>query len=387
MPIVEHNLPDRPSKIDRPWFTMPVATPIVKALGESPSLRSCVDAIANVANTLVRLKEHDIGHRDIKPDNLFQLSNNWVIGDFGLATFPNSIEGVTEQEGRPLGSRHFMAPEMSTDAIKASPFPADVWSLAKTLWSLATRNPHPSYLPSDPSHDGLAAFGFDDARMHLIDHLLERGTARGPDDRISLEDFANELQQWRILADQPRTELDVGDLAAEKRTLIRPIVDGSKAKSASIEAATEAMNALGPRITEMRESLAKVYGDGAADTGYVDQVSFGNTAFTFQFCTLRQRDGLACCEAYFTVNASSPATYQLRFSVLIQVMPDLQHRLCAVLSTNANGKGEIFWEDQCTVPYGTSQELASLNELFDKMTQQVRPALRRLNDLIVAGTE
>lgn len=385
MPMVDHNLPDSPSKTDRPWFTMPVATPIVKALGVSPSLSSCVDAVGDVANTLVRLKEQDIGHRDIKPDNLFQLSDNWVIGDFGLATFPNSIEGVTEQEGRPLGSRHFMAPEMSTDAINASPFPADVWSLAKTLWSLATGNRHPSYLPFDQSTEGLAAYGVDDPRTHLIDRLLESGTARGPDDRIQMEDFANELRQWLMLADQPRTELDVGDLAAAKQTLILPIVDGRKEKTASIEAATEVMNALGPRITEMRESLAKEYGDGVADTGYVDQVSFGNAGFTFQFCDFKKRDGLACYEARFTVNATSPATYQLRFSVLIQVMPDLQHRLCAVLSTNANGKGETFWEDQCTVPYGTSQELASLNELCDRMTQQVRPALKRLNDLIVAG--
>ncbi len=180
MRVVDSNLPEQPTKADRPWFTMPVATPIADALRESLSLRSCVEAVANIATTLVRLKDRNVGHRDLKPDNLFQLDGGWVIGDFGLATFPNSIEGVTEQEGRPLGSRQFMAPEMSIDAVNSSPYPADIWSLAKTLWSLATGNPSPSYLPFDLSNDGLAAYGVDDPRMHLIDRLLERATRRTP---------------------------------------------------------------------------------------------------------------------------------------------------------------------------------------------------------------
>jgi len=387
MRIVDSSLPEQPTKAERPWFTMPVGIHIAEALRKSPSLRSCVEAVADISTTLVRLKERNVGHRDIKPDNLFQLDGRWVIGDFGLATFPNSIEGVTEQEGRPLGSRQFMAPEMSIDAVNASSFPADVWSVAKTLWSLATGNPFPSYLPFDPSKDGLAAYGVDDPRMHLIDRLLERATARTPDDRISMEDFATELQQWLRLADQPPTKLEVGDLAAKMRTLIRPTIDKKRSTAGSIDSATEAMDAVGPRIVQLRGSLAAEYGSKVADTGYVNDVHFGDSGSTFQFCDFHQRDGLACREAFFTVNATSPATYQLRCTVMIQVMPDLQHRLYAQLVTNASGKGEIFWEAQRTVPHGTAEEQAFLNELFDSMTQNIRPALVRLNELVESGVE
>ncbi len=385
MRIVDMNLPKQPTKTDRPWFTMPIATPIVESLREPPSLRPCVEAVADIANTLVRLKKRNVGHRDIKPDNLFLLDGHRVIGDFGLATFPDSIEGVTEKEGRPLGSRQFMAPEMSIDAVNASPFPADVWSLSKTLWSLVTGNPFPSYLPFDLSNDGLAAFGVDDPRAHLIDRLLERATARIPDDRIPMEDFATELQYWMRLAEQPPTKLDVGDLASKMRTLIRPTIDKKHLTADSIDSAKEAMEALGPRIVELRGSLATEYGENVSDTGYVDEVSFGDNGFTFQFCNLNKRDGLACREARFTINATSPATYQLYCNVLIQVMPDLQHRLYALLATNNSGKGEIFWEAQHTVPHGSPQEQALLNELIDNMTQNIRPALARLNELIESG--
>ena len=67
---------------------------------------------------------------------------------------------------------------------------------------------------------------------------------------------------------------------------------------------------------------------------------------------------------------------------MIQVMPDLEHRLYAQLVTNAEGQTDVFWEAQCIVPYGTAQEQASLNEILDSMIQNIRPALVHLNELI-----
>lgn len=387
MPILKSSLPKKPTKVDRPWYTMPLAIPVLDALPHSPSLRSCVEAVAGIANILVRLKARNFGHRDIKPDNLFQLNGRWVIGDFGLATFPNSIEGITEQEGRPLGSRQFMAPEMSNDALNASASAADVWSLSKTLWSLTTGNPHPSYLPFELPHDTLSVYGIDEPRSHLIDRLLERATVRTPEERISIEEFATELEQWMKLDNEPRPKIEVGDLAAQMRTLMRPTINKQNITLASIDSAKEMLDALGPRINELRDLLATEYGTSVSNNGYVDNVNFGDSGFTFQFCNFKKRDGIACREAFFTVNATSPAIYQLRCSVMIQVMPDLQHRLYAQLGTNAKGKLDIFWEAQFTVPYGTPTEQVHLSELFESMAQNVRPALLRLNELIECGDE
>lgn len=37
------------------------------------------------------------GHRDIKPDNLFELDGRWVIGGFGLVTYPVLTDAGSRQ--------------------------------------------------------------------------------------------------------------------------------------------------------------------------------------------------------------------------------------------------------------------------------------------------
>ena len=136
LPLIDAYLPDEPSKDDQPWLAMPVATPIAAALQGRPLL-DVVHAVAAVADTLWRLgRDHGIAHRDIKPGNLYELDGAWLIGDFGLVALPDT-EGLTA-EGRPLGPAHYMAYEMIRDPSTADPHAADVYSLGKTLWVLAT---------------------------------------------------------------------------------------------------------------------------------------------------------------------------------------------------------------------------------------------------------
>jgi len=52
-------------------------------------LEDVVGAISTVAAALAALEEeHNIGHRDIKPGNLYELDGEWFVGDFGLITDP-----------------------------------------------------------------------------------------------------------------------------------------------------------------------------------------------------------------------------------------------------------------------------------------------------------
>jgi serine/threonine protein kinase len=122
---------------------MPIAEVVSDALGESPMLNDVVKAVSTYAATLARLAEQAVHHRDVKPANLFRLGDEWVIGDFGLVTFPGK-DAATEP-GQKLGPANFVAPEMVQDATQAKAGPADVWWLAKTLWVLATgqTGPHP----------------------------------------------------------------------------------------------------------------------------------------------------------------------------------------------------------------------------------------------------
>jgi serine/threonine-protein kinase len=122
LPMLDHALPYDPAEPS--WYAMPLATPLLEALGEAPEFSRVVDAIGHIADTLARLAAERVGHRDIKPANLFQLNGEWVIGDFGLVKYPEQ-ERVT-RHGQALGPYDFMAPEMRRDADTASPEPADV---------------------------------------------------------------------------------------------------------------------------------------------------------------------------------------------------------------------------------------------------------------------
>jgi serine/threonine protein kinase len=193
LPMLDHALPDDPAEPS--WYVMPVATPLLKALGDTPEFSRVVDAIGHIAHTLARLAAEGVGHRDIKPANLFQLNGEWVIGDFGLVKYPEQ-EPLTKH-GQALGPYDFMAPEMRRDADTASPGPADVYSLAKTLWSVATgvRHPPPGELRRD-RHSLRLSSRVDNRRAALLESLLERCTSHEPIERPTMREVAEELIHW-----------------------------------------------------------------------------------------------------------------------------------------------------------------------------------------------
>ena len=140
---------------------MPIATLISEAVEGQP-LEVVVEALAEVATTLARLAdEHGTGHRDIKPSNLYEF--RWPVagGDFGLIAVP-SVEELTET-GRPLGPAHYTAYEMIRDPANANPLPADVYSLGKTLWVLATGQRFP---PEGHQPASARKFSIADLRPH-----------------------------------------------------------------------------------------------------------------------------------------------------------------------------------------------------------------------------
>jgi len=155
------HLPEQPSRADRAWLAMPVATPITEALAGEP-LPTVVAAMAVIADTLARLQaEYNIAHRDIKPGNLYELNGSWLIGDFGLIALPD-VESLTTN-GRQVGPAHYTAYEMILDPANAEPHPADVYSLGKTLWVVATGQAWP---PEGHQPAGTRGFGIGDFRPH-----------------------------------------------------------------------------------------------------------------------------------------------------------------------------------------------------------------------------
>lgn len=161
LPVIDAYLPERPTKDDRPWLAMPIATPLSDALVDAP-LETVVEAVAQIAETLAGLiADHGIAHRDLKPDNLYEFDRRWLVGDFGLVAVPD-VEELTRR-GRPVGPAHYTAYEMIINPKDADPRPADVYSLGKTLWVLATGQRYP---PEGHQPAGTRRFSINELNPH-----------------------------------------------------------------------------------------------------------------------------------------------------------------------------------------------------------------------------
>jgi serine/threonine-protein kinase len=192
LPILHANLPAS-LECNRPWYAMPLSTPIEDwARGMPPRAR--VEAVAAAAQTMAALHHRQIAHRDIKPGNLVIFEGRCHVVDFGLVHYPDrtALTGYKEHIG-PLWT---MAPEVRRNGRSADPFPADVFSLAKTLWILLTQ--------IDQGFDGQYVAGsefsirsiFPDSFVTPLEALLSAATAHNPAERPTMEEFEQKLRSW-----------------------------------------------------------------------------------------------------------------------------------------------------------------------------------------------
>jgi serine/threonine protein kinase len=221
LPILDASLPKRPSRSDPAWIAMPRATLIRDAL-EGATLRDTVEAVATIATTLARLAEHGIAHRDLKPDNLYRYKDRWAVGDFGLARLPE--ESDRRLTGSRLGPFGYMPDELFADAMKADPFRADVFQLAKCLLVLASglTDPPQGHIPAGSS--GALSRYVTDARVDGLDQIVDRCSRREPENRPTMAELAQELQTW-LDYEPPAGDPDHGQLIAEFRARHRDSLD------------------------------------------------------------------------------------------------------------------------------------------------------------------
>lgn len=192
MPIYDSDID---STIPVQWYTMPLAEPLSRVASALDSLQAIVEVCRSLASTLANLHARGYSHRDIKPENIFRLEGEWYLGDFGLVDHAENAS-LTPNDKK-LGPTFYIAPEMLNSPTNADGRAADVYSLAKLLWKLATGQNYPNPGRHDRYRPAMtiSAWTEDEAAVPL-DALIDSMTDEDPTVRPSMDLVEEELARW-----------------------------------------------------------------------------------------------------------------------------------------------------------------------------------------------
>lgn len=101
------------------------------------SLQETVSYILQLTSALSYAHYHGIVHRDIKPDNIFVMTDGTIkLGDFGIAQANGIDDGLTKNNEDIIGSVHYLAPEI----IQGHPASgqSDIYAVGVTFFECLT---------------------------------------------------------------------------------------------------------------------------------------------------------------------------------------------------------------------------------------------------------
>jgi len=359
LPVFDAEL--QPAEGEQPWFVMGLARSISEEIAaRSNTLRCVVEAMAAVALTLQEMHARDISHRDVKPENLFFYEERWSVGDFGLVSF----EGKTSRtvSGERIGPLHFIAPEMLNTAVQADGKCADVFSLAKTLWVLATGQRFPLPGAYDTTHAPFRIGSYVQAeRTGALDKLIESATAFAPDARPSMAQMAEELAAW--LAPRPEAKggisLSTGNFAVELEKRRLSLEADQQRQKRIADRASE----VGLRLRESLRPLAKDV-DTALRTVNLAQVSLSidNYHWGFNVSALIPGEGYEGGIISLTVSIDSNST------------PEVQMwcRISLRRSAPTAAFEMLLWDKSFSFLEGGSEEELRLTHLRDDVHRELQ---------------
>lgn len=113
-------------------------------------IQTAIHIARQVCQGLAAAHAAGVMHRDIKPQNIFVLTEpgaavparpNVKLLDFGLSRFMDSVGTQLTQDGVIMGTPAYMAPEQATGGAAAVDYRADIYGVGAVLYTLITGKP------------------------------------------------------------------------------------------------------------------------------------------------------------------------------------------------------------------------------------------------------
>jgi serine/threonine protein kinase len=373
LPLVASDLPERPSRTTPAWLAMPVADSL-RAQLQGKSLDKTVEAIAEAARALEQLHSRRIFHRDIKPANLYIYKGRCCVGDFGLVDYPG--KSALTAEGKKLGPLYYLAPEMLNDARIAEGGPADVYSLAKTLWVLATGQTFP--VPGEQRLD-VAALGIssycDSSRANILDVLLARATRHEPSSRPSMLAFAEELGAWLNPHEYPKPPLE--QVAKVFSRVLQPEVDEQKRIRILKDNAERLATDLRTNLKEWMSELSnKLYAE--LDAGSIGRVSFREkTNIAFSGAGPAKTGEVILSSGASVSLVATQAT--LISAIGVRALANGMAQVAAVHLAESGMEKNVIWRDTCDVHVGSATCENMSKKLLAALAERWPTAMERVS--------
>ncbi len=237
----------------------------------SPNLKQALSFAVQAAQGLAAAHRKGVVHRDVKPENLFVMSDGTLkVLDFGLA---KQVTAGAEGEPRPtasdatrdgvvMGTVAYMSPEQAQGlAVDAR---SDVFSFGVVLYELLTRK-HPfrretptatlgAILETDPKPPGQVA----SALPRDLEKIVLRCLRKEPDRRFqSMADLELELQEVAAELDSPPAE----PVRAARRTGLWLVAGGTVAVLVALASAVATRFASKPAPTPTLVQLTAFPGE------------------------------------------------------------------------------------------------------------------------------
>lgn len=206
IPLIDFYFPETIDKNNPPYYIMPVCVDLKEYL-ETLNLEKMYSLLFDICRSIKYLHSNDIAHRDIKPENILILDNKPVIADFGLVTFPHKKDISNKNEK--IGPKWTIAPEMERISSVAEYKKADIYSLAKTIWMIITKQ-WQGFEGQYIAHSNISVNNFvklciNESSMAgvwhyhslvLLDKLLIQATDNDPDKRPNIDAFLEDFEYW-----------------------------------------------------------------------------------------------------------------------------------------------------------------------------------------------